>query len=128
LFLSKRREALMTEAEDILLDVADPEASARFYAGLLAIRPLESGPDHALFLLGSGRALSLWRRSRDRPDGLDVREVTFRMDGRTAVDETHMDWWDRGARIVLPPMDLACGRSFVARDPDGHRLRVYAEA
>jgi len=28
--------------------------------------------------------------------------------------------------IALPPTDLDIGRSFVALDPDGHRLRVYA--
>ena len=46
----------------------------------------------------------------------------------TAVDELHIEWWDRGARIVLPPADEDGGRSFLARDPDGNRLRVYAAA
>lgn len=31
-----------------------------------------------------------------------------------------------GATIALPPTELDFGRSFVAVDPDGHRLRVYA--
>ena len=30
--------------------------------------------------------------------------------------------------IAFPPTDLDFGRSFVALDPDGHRLRVYAVA
>ena len=33
-----------------------------------------------------------------------------------------------GASIALPPTDPDFGRSFVALDPDGHRLRVYAIA
>ena len=49
----------MTDIDDILLAVADPEASARFYSGLLGRRPLMAGPDRALFMMRSGRALGL---------------------------------------------------------------------
>lgn len=109
----------MTEMDDIPLSVTDPGASARFYAGLLGRRPVEAGPDHAIFMLAPGRTLSLWR-------GHGRSEVDFRMNAAAAVDELHMDWWDRGACIILPPMNMGCGHGFVARDPDGNRLRVYA--
>jgi len=114
----------MTEIEDILLAVADPETSARFYAGLFGCRPVMAGPDRALFMLSSGRALGLLRRAGDG----QVCEVDFPLEGADAVDQAHIDWWDRGARILTPPMDTQPGRSFVAGDPDGHRLRVYAVA
>ncbi|WP_428154673.1 VOC family protein [Brevundimonas sp.] len=114
----------MTEIEDILLAVADPETSARFYAGLFDCRPVMAGPDRALFVLSSGRALGLLRRAGDG----QVCEVDFPLEGVEAVDQAHIDWWDRGARILTPPMDTQPGRSFVAGDPDGHRLRVYAVA
>ena len=32
-------------SDDILLNVADPGTSTRFYAGLLGRRPLEAGPE-----------------------------------------------------------------------------------
>ena len=54
--------------------------------------------------------------------------MDFLLAASAAVDELHIDWWDRGARIVLPPADEDGGRSFLARDPDGNRLRVYAAA
>ncbi|MFA4940522.1 VOC family protein [Brevundimonas sp.] len=114
----------MTEIEDILLAVADPETSARFYAGLFGCRPVMAGPDRVLFVLKSGRALGLLRRAGDG----QVCEVDFPLEGAAAVDQAHIDWWDRGARILTPPMDMQPGRSFVAGDPDGHRLRVYAVA
>jgi len=116
----------MTETEDVPLSVADPEAAARFYAKLLRRKPLEAGPDRAVFALAPGRTLSLWRAGQ--PASWGDGDVAFRMDGAAAVDELHIDWWDRGARILLPPMDTAGGRSFVAGDPDGNRLRVFAAA
>ena len=64
----------MSEIEDILLAVADPEISARFYANLLGCRPVMAGPDRALFKLTSGRALGLLRRAGDRRE---VYEVDF---------------------------------------------------
>jgi catechol 2,3-dioxygenase-like lactoylglutathione lyase family enzyme len=43
-------------SDDIVLNVADPDASARFYAGLLGRRPVEAGPDYAVFLLAVARS------------------------------------------------------------------------
>ncbi|MBA4808049.1 VOC family protein [Brevundimonas sp.] len=115
----------MTEIEDIPLSVADPEAAARFYSGLLRRRPLEAGPDRAVFVLAPGRTLSLWRAVAPA-SWQNERDVEFRMEAVSSVDELHIDWWDRGARILLPPMDMSGGRGFLARDPDGNRLRVFA--
>lgn len=117
----------MTETEDIPLRVADPEAAARFYSRLLRSRPLEAGPDCAVFALGRGRTLSLRRASETTSWGRE-RDVEFRMETAASVDDLHIDWWDRGARILSPPMNMGRGRGFLARDPDGNRLRVFAPA
>ena len=114
----------MTEIEDIPLSVADPEAAARFYARLLRRTPLEAGPDRAVFILSTRRTLSLWRSAQPASRPGDALEL--RMKAPSVVDELQMDWWDRGARIVLPPMDTRQGRAFVASDPDGNRIRVFA--
>lgn len=114
----------MGKTDDILLDVADPEVSARFYGRLLGRRPVQIGADRALFVLASGRRLSLWRRAEGRTGAVDA--VGFELERPAQVDDLHIEWWDRGARIVTPPCDLAHGRGFVASDPDGHRLCVFA--
>ena len=116
----------MTDIDDILLAVADPEASARFYAGLLGRRPLMAGPDRALFMMRSGRALGLMRRAN--AEAGEGRELEFPLEDPAAVEQAHIDCWDRGARILIPPMEMEAGRGFVARDPDGNRLRVFAPA
>lgn len=42
------------------------------------------------------------------------------------VEQLYRDWTARGFAIPLEPTTLAFGYTFVATDPDGHRLRVCA--
>ncbi|WP_296579951.1 VOC family protein [Xanthobacter sp.] len=119
----------MTNKNNVLLYVSDAVASAAFYATLLGMEPVEASPSFAMFILPSGLGLGLWGRSGVTPAPIAAGggcEVGFKVDTPAAVDETHAEWLARGAAIALPPIDLEFGRSFVALDPDGHRLRVYA--
>jgi catechol 2,3-dioxygenase-like lactoylglutathione lyase family enzyme len=121
----------MTGTNAILLYVTSPEASARFYAKLLGRDPVDTSPTFVLFVLPSGLALGLWRKEGVRPapavSGGGC-EIGFKVNCAAAVDATHAEWRAKGAAIELSPTDLDFGRSFVAADPDGHRLRVYALA
>ncbi len=118
-------------SHSILLYVTDATASARFYARVLEQQPVEASPTFAMFVLPSGLGLGLWGKSGVVPaptasgGGCDI---GFKVDTADQVDELHADWHSKGATILLPPTDLDFGRSFVAADPDGHRLRVYAMA
>ena len=47
---------------------------------------------------------------------------------RADVDAQHVDWRKRGLPIAQAPTTMDFGRTFVALDPDGHRLRVFAPA
>ena len=119
----------MTDTNNILLYVTDPAASARFYASLLEREPLEASPTFVLFVLPSGLALGLWGKTGVVPAPAASGggcEIGFKMRSRDAVDATHEEWQAKGALIALPPTELDFGRSFVAVDPDGHRLRVFA--
>ena len=121
----------MSDRTSVFLYVADASASARFYAGLLGVEPVEASPTFAMFILGSGLGLGLWGRDGVRPApaaGGGGGEIGFRAENAAAVDAAHAKWRAKGATIVFPPTDLDFGRSFVALDPDGHRLRVYAAA
>lgn len=114
----------------LLLYVADPVASAGFYAALLGIEPVEVSATFALLVLPSGLGLGLWSRDGVQPApvaGGGGSEIGFKMTN-AEIDATHAGWRAKGARIALPPTDLDFGRSFVALDPDGHRQRVYAVA
>lgn len=121
----------MTKTNSLFLYATDPSASADFYAKLLGIKPVEASPTFALFILPSGLALGLWGKDGVQPApvaGGGGSEIGFKVDSAAQIDDTHANWQAKGATIAFPPTDLDFGRSFVALDPDGHRLRVYAVA
>ncbi len=119
----------MTGSSSILLYVNDAATSAGFYARLLGQQPVDASPTFAMFILPSGLGLGLWGKTGVEPaptaagGGCDI---GFKVETAAVVDATHADWRAKGATIAMPPTDLDFGRSFVAVDPDGHRLRVYA--
>ncbi len=121
----------MLDANFIILYVDSPLASARFYAGLLGHEPLESSATFAMFALPSGIMLGLWSRHTVEPTAGAAgggAEIAMTVTDAAAVDAAHADWAARGLAIPQVPTDLDFGRTFVALDPDGHRLRVFAPA
>lgn len=112
----------------ILLYVEKPSASADFYAGLLGKSPIESSPAFAMFALDSGIMLGLWGKQGVVPVATMVggSELAFSVSDVKAVGELHSEWKERGLPIVQAPVDMDFGHTFVALDPDGHRLRVFA--
>ncbi|MBX5140716.1 drug:proton antiporter [Rhizobium lentis] len=118
----------MFDSNSILLFVTDAPKSASFYARLLGQDPVEASPTFAMFILPSGLALGLWGRTGVQPAPAAAGggcEVGFKVATADMVDRLHIEWQGESAAILLPPTDLDFGRSFVAADPDGHRLRVY---
>lgn len=114
----------------LLLYVANPAISADFYAKVLARAPVEQSPTFALFILDSGLALGLWRKDGVVPAPVaqpGACDLGFKVP-KDRLGQLHSEWQQLGVTIALPPTDLDFGTSFVATDPDGHRLRVYALA
>ena len=115
----------MPQLSLVILYVNDAPASAGFYAGLLGQAPAQSSPNFAMFPLAGGVRLGLWSRGAVAPAVMAPAggsEVTFAAEN---VDAVHDAWAARGLRIAQPPTDMEFGRTFVALDPDGHRLRVF---
>jgi catechol 2,3-dioxygenase-like lactoylglutathione lyase family enzyme len=113
----------------VVLYVDSPEASAGFYRGLLGREPVETSPTFVLFALESGLMLGLWSRHTVEPAAIAAgggSELAFTVDDAAAVEATFADWRGRAVAIAQKPTDMDFGRTFVALDPDGHRLRVFA--
>lgn len=113
----------------LLLYVDNPTASAAFYEALLGHAPVEASPTFALFALPSGVMLGLWSKHTVEPaapPAFGGSELAFAVDDADAVRAKHAEWSSRGLPITQAPTELDFGHTFVALDPDGHRLRVFA--
>jgi len=120
----------MLDPNFVILYVDNPAISAAFYAGLLGRPPVESSPTFVMFALQSGVMFGLWSRHSVAPAAAAPGggELAFTVADVAAVHATHNDWRTRGLSIAQTPVALDFGTTFVALDPDGHRLRVFAPA
>lgn len=113
----------------LLLYVANPTASAAFYADLLGSQAVEASPTFAMFALDNGMMLGLWARETVEPKAAAEAggsELAFAMEDDAAVEARYAEWEAQGIVIAQMPTRMDFGFTFVGLDPDGHRLRVFA--
>lgn len=121
----------MTDFNLVVLYVKDPGASSVFYKELLDRPIVQSSPKFAMLPLGKEAMLGLWQREDVEPRAAKETgggEVAFAVANADAVRATHEAWKARGLKIAQAPTAMNFGHTFVALDPDGHRLRVFAPA
>lgn len=113
----------------VLLHVADPVASVSFYSDLLEKPVIQSEPGFAMLPLSEAVLLGLWLASDADPSGIGkpgASEISFDVADLPALTKLHADWANRGLPILVEPVEKPFGHTFVAADPDGHRIRVVA--
>ncbi|WP_077967927.1 VOC family protein [Ensifer adhaerens] len=111
----------------ILLYVDDPAKSAQFYVDLFGREPVASFPSYVAFELENGLTFSLWStQARDFvSSGTGHRsEIAFMVKDDAEVERLYEEWRGNGIMIEQELRTAVFGRTFVALDPDGHRLRV----
>ena len=121
----------MIDPDFIILYVNNPAISAEFYADLLGKAPIQASPNFVMFMFDSGVRFGLWAKHDVEPAALMTGgggEIAFPVASNEAVETMHSDWSKRGLVMAQAPTDMDFGYTFVALDPDGHRLRVYAPA
>jgi catechol 2,3-dioxygenase-like lactoylglutathione lyase family enzyme len=119
----------MKNVDFVLLYVESPAESTAFYRELLGRPPLEEAPNFSMFEARPGLMLGLWARHDVTPTGAVAGgggELCFTVGSADEVRSVHADWTKRGLAIAQAPCALDFGFTFVATDPDGHRLRVFA--
>ena len=121
----------MIHPDMMILYVADAERSAAFYADLLGCAPVEASANFAMFVLPSGLKLGLWARSGVLPQptaAAGASELVMALDQPVQLQQLFADWQLRGVSIAQPPTEMDFGLTFMALDPDQHRLRVFVAA
>ena len=109
----------------VLLFVSDPLTSKSFYGRLLALNPVEESPTFVMFALPNGVMLGLWSKKTAEPKveaAPGASEVCFT---EKDVDGVYASWKKRGVSFAQTPTEMDFGYTFVALDPDGHRIRVF---
>jgi predicted enzyme related to lactoylglutathione lyase len=114
----------------LLLAVQEPKRSAELYNQLLDRQPVENSETFVLYVFLNGFKLGLWKAStmEPKPSAPGGVEISFALESREAVLQAHAAWTQLGLRIVQEPTDMDFGFTFVAEDPDGHRLRPFTPA
>ncbi|MGO4620248.1 VOC family protein [Ensifer sp. 2YAB10] len=112
---------------NLILYVNDPARSAAFYTDLFGRDSVASFPTYVAFALENGLTFSLWSTAaRDFvSSGTGHRsEVAFMVRNDAEVERLYDGWRGQGITIEQELKTAVFGRTFVALDPDGHRLRV----
>lgn len=119
----------MLNPDYILLYVDAPLVSEKFYADLLGLKAVESASSFVMFVLPGGLKLGLWQRADVQPAATaaaGAAELCVSRPTETEVHELCADWKKRGIPIIQEALRLDFGLNFLAVDPDGHRIRVFA--
>jgi predicted enzyme related to lactoylglutathione lyase len=120
----------MSDVSFILLYVDDVARSEAFYASIVGRGAVESSPTFAMLPAAPNLMLGLWRRDGVAPKATSGggSEIAFTAADDAEVDRLWAEWRTRGVAIALPPTRMDFGYTFVALDPDGQRVRVFAPA
>ena len=117
----------MNVPNPVLLYVEDPLQGAAFCERLLGTSPATVFPTYAAFAFENGLHLGLWStQARDFvSSGTGHRsELAFMVDDEDEVRALRDAWQASGVEIGQDLATAVFGLTFVALDPDGHRIRV----
>ncbi|WP_237360449.1 VOC family protein [Vibrio marisflavi] len=111
----------------LTLYVENIEVSTIFYQKLLDKPPVATFPNYVSFEFENGLYLSLWSRNAKDfvSDGTGHRfELSFMVEDSKSVISIYERWREDSVHIEQHPKEAIFGMTFVATDPDGHRIRV----
>ena len=107
--------------------VEKPLESALFYEKLFFKKPVFSTPNYVSFSFENGVYFSLWGTQAKNfvSGGTGHRsELAYLVTDEVSIRELRKQWGELGVTIEEDLFEAVFGLTFVALDPDGHRIRV----
>ncbi|EKD75468.1 MAG: glyoxalase/bleomycin resistance protein/dioxygenase [uncultured bacterium] len=111
----------------LLFYVKNPLESALFYEKIFSRKPVASFPTYVAFSFENGLTFSLWSTQAKNflSGGTGHRcELSFMVKDEQTVHELRKHWGELGVVIEQDLHEAVFGLTFVALDPDEHRIRV----
>ena len=111
----------------VVFYVKDITVSTAFYTRLLGRGPKELSPTFMSYQLDSGMILELWQLDKVHPIASITgggSELCMVLPDEESLKRLYDEWKDRGIEFPQSPVKAVFGLTFVAGDPDGHRLRA----
>lgn len=111
----------------LLFYVKNPLDSALFYEKIFSKKPVASFPTYVAFSFENGFTFSLWSTQATNfvSGGTGHRsELSFMVSNEQAVRDLRKQWEILEIPIEQDLHEAVFGLTFVALDPDGHRIRV----
>lgn len=107
--------------------VEKPLESAFFYEKIFEIKPVLAVPTYVAFSFDNGFEFALWSTKAKNfvSGGTGHRsELSFMVKDEDEVRNLRKKWSELGVKIEQDLHEAVFGLTFVALDPDGHRIRV----
>ena len=120
----------MFDFQNVILYVEDITVSKHFYTDLLERSPEDLSATFSSFTLDSGMKLELKQRKESRTPATVTgggAELCMSLPDADALNRLYETWKGKGIAFAQTPTRLVFGFTFVALDPDGHRLRVVTD-
>ncbi len=111
----------------VLFYVENPIESASFYEKIFEQQPVAVFPTYVAFTFANGFTFSLWSTQAKNfvSAGSGNRsELAFMVSDENEVRRVRDQWGKLGVAIEQDLHEAVFGLTFVALDPDGHRIRV----
>jgi predicted enzyme related to lactoylglutathione lyase len=111
----------------LLFYVRDPLESALFYEKIFSSKPVAAFPTYVAFSFENGLTFGLWsKQAKNYVSGGTghLSELSFMVKDEQMVRELRKQWGELGVIIEQDLHEAVFGLTFVALDPDHHRIRV----